>query len=260
VEAGRVSTTRFTAETVAIARAAAEGTDVMVDALRILDHHVGGSVFSVSSLIVADQVSAEVALRGARPLSDPEYVEWQRLIGTHPYFAHLLSNSPSTSRLTDVVDLERFEQTELYQALLRPRGSRYQTAMPLVQAPGQLLLLSVWREDRDFSDTEIESLERFRAVLAAGLGFRRAVESLEVIAARLDSEHLSSDRLTRRQQQVAALVELGLTNRQIGIRLGLTERTVRKHIADLFQKLGCGSRTLIAVRWRALYGEPPLQR
>jgi DNA-binding CsgD family transcriptional regulator len=255
-----VSTTRFTAETVAIARAAAEGTDVMVDALRILDHHVGGSVFSVSSLIVADQVSAEVALRGARPLSDPEYAEWQRLIGTHPYFAHLLSNSPRTSRLTDVVDLERFEQTELYQALLRPRGSRYQTAMPLVQAPGELLLLSVWREDRDFSDAEIESLERFRAVLAAGLGFRRAVESLELIAARPDSEPLSSYRLTRRQQQVAALVELGLTNRQIGIRLGLTERTVRKHIADLFQKLGCDSRTLIAVRWRAVCGEPPLQR
>lgn len=255
-----MSTTRFAAQTAAMARAAAEGADVMADALAILDDHVGGSVFSVSSLIVADHVSAEVAIRGARPISDPEYAEWQRLIGTHPYFAHVLTASPRTSRLTDVVDLERFEQTEVYQALLHPRGSRYQAAMPLIHVPGRLLLLSVWREDRDFSDTEIELLERFRAVLAAGLGFRRAVEALEMTAARLGSDPVSNDRLTPRQQQVAALVELGLTNRQIGIRLGLTERTVRKHIADLFEKLGCDSRTLIAVRWRAVRGERPLQR
>jgi DNA-binding CsgD family transcriptional regulator len=241
---------RFAADTVALARAAAEGADVMEEALAFLDAHVGGSVFSVSSLTLEDQVNAEIALRGGDPISEREHLEWQRLIGTHPYFAHIVSTSPSTSRLTDVVDLDRFERTELYQALLHPRGSRYQAAMPLFRAPGRLLLLSIWRDDRDVSDSELEMLERFRAALAAGLEFRRAVVALEVMAAGVGFER-GVDSLTRRQRQVAALVELGLTNRQIGARLGLTERTVRKHVADLFVRLGCDSRTLIAVRWRA---------
>lgn len=241
---------RFVADTVALARAAAEGADVMADALGLLDAHVGGSTFNVSSIRLDEQVSAEIALRGGDPISEGEHAEWQRLIGTHPYFPHVLGGPAAASRLTDVVDLGRFEQTEVYQVLLQPRGSRYQAAMPILRAPDRLLMLSAWREDRDFTDDDLELLERFRAALTAGLEFRRAMVALEAMAAGVGFRR-DPDGLTPRQRQVATLVELGLTNRQIGGRLGLTERTVRKHVADLFVALGCDSRTLIAVRWRA---------
>ena len=246
---------RFAADTVALVRAAAEGADVMADALAVLDAHVGGSTFSVSSLRLDEQVSAEVALRGGAPISEREYGEWQRLIGTHPYFAHVVSGPAAASRLTDVVDLGRFERTEVYEVLLHPRGSRYQAAMPLLRTPDRFLLLSVWRDDRDFTDADLDRLERFRATLSAGLEFRRAIVAMEVLAAGVGFGR-DPDRLTPRQRQVAALVELGLTNRQIGGRLGLTERTVRKHVADLFVALGCDSRTLIAVRWREARRDP----
>jgi DNA-binding CsgD family transcriptional regulator len=229
----------------------------MAEALALLDTHVGGSVFSVSSMILADLVNAQIAIRGGTPISEREYADWQRLLGTHPYFPHVIGGPPAASRLTDVVDLGRFEHTELYQTLLHPRGSRYQAALPLYCSPGELLLLSVWRDDRDFSDPELDMLERFRTAMAAGLAFRRAVVALEVMAAGVQFDR-GTDGLTRRQRQVAALVELGLTNRQIGARLGLTERTVRKHVADLFVALGCDSRTLIAVRWRARRASPSL--
>lgn len=240
---------RFAADTIALARAAAEGADVMADALAVLDAHVGGSTFSVSSLRLADRVSGEVALRGGDPISEREHADWERLIGTHPYFPHVVGGPQRATRLTDVVDLGRFEHTEVYQVLLHPRGSRYQAAMPLLRTPERLLMLSAWRDDHDFGDADLDRLERFRSALNAGLEFRRAVVALGVMAAGVGFGR-DPDGLTPRQRQVAALVELGLTNRQIGGRLGLTERTVRKHVADLFVALGCDSRTLIAVRWR----------
>jgi DNA-binding CsgD family transcriptional regulator len=57
-------------------------------------------------------------------------------------------------------------------------------------------------------------------------------------------------RLTPRQRQVAALVEAGLTNQQIGHRLGISARTVRKHLEDIFELTGATSRTQVAVWWR----------
>lgn len=245
---------RFEADVISLARAAAEGVEVMPEALALLDRHIGATVLSVSMMSLGDEVEAEVALRGAGPITADESAEWRRLIGTHPYFVHLVTAPPGASRLTDVVDLGRFEHSEVYRRLLHPRGSRYQVGLPLERSPRQMMLLSLWRDCTDFTDAELADLERFRAALAAALAYRAAIASLRARATVTDA---APARLTPRQRQVAALVELGLTNVQIGARLGLTERTVRKHIGDLFAALECDSRTLIAVRWRAAQRTDP---
>lgn len=239
---------RFEADVITLARAAAEGAEIMPEALAFLDRHIGATVLSVSMMALGSDVDAEVALRGAAPITPAETAEWQRLIGTHPFFGHIVASAPRTSRLTDVVDLDRFQHSEVYRLLLHPRGSRYQVALPLERTPERMVLMSLWRDRGDFTDDEIVALELFRTALAAALAFRSAIESLQARARATDA---APRRLTPRQRQVAALVELGLTNGQIGARLGLTERTVRKHVGDLFAALECDSRTLIAVRWRA---------
>lgn len=48
--------------------------------------------------------------------------------------------------------------------------------------------------------------------------------------------------LTPRQQDVARLVGEGLTNRQIGARLGISERTVDQHVHDILVRLDRTSR------------------
>jgi predicted ATPase/DNA-binding CsgD family transcriptional regulator len=53
-------------------------------------------------------------------------------------------------------------------------------------------------------------------------------------------------RLTRRAKEVAELVALGLTNREIAGRLFLSERTVEWHVEQVFNKLGFSSRSQIA--------------
>ena len=48
--------------------------------------------------------------------------------------------------------------------------------------------------------------------------------------------------LSPREREVAALLALGLTNRQIAEQLVITERTVAAHIEHILDKLGFASR------------------
>ena len=49
--------------------------------------------------------------------------------------------------------------------------------------------------------------------------------------------------LTPRQWEILRLVAAGCTNRQVGRALGLTERTVGKHLENIYLRLGAQSRT-----------------
>lgn len=54
------------------------------------------------------------------------------------------------------------------------------------------------------------------------------------------------DSLTEREREVAALIARGATNRAIAEALSISERTVERHVANIFAKLDVGSRTQIA--------------
>jgi two-component system, NarL family, response regulator DevR len=55
-------------------------------------------------------------------------------------------------------------------------------------------------------------------------------------------------RLTPQEHRVASLLAEGLTNRQIGARLGLAEKTVKNHVSAVLTKLGAANRTEAALR------------
>ena len=57
--------------------------------------------------------------------------------------------------------------------------------------------------------------------------------------------------LSDREREVSSLVAEGLTNREIGARLFLSEKTIETHLTHVFQKLGLRSRAQLA----ALVGE-----
>ena len=58
--------------------------------------------------------------------------------------------------------------------------------------------------------------------------------------------------LTRREQDVAALVARGLSNSQIAAALVISPRTVETHVQHIMDKLGCSSRAQIAA-WSAAF-------
>jgi DNA-binding NarL/FixJ family response regulator len=53
--------------------------------------------------------------------------------------------------------------------------------------------------------------------------------------------------LTEREREVAALIAQGTTNRGLAEALSISERTVERHVANIFAKLDLGSRTQIAI-------------
>lgn len=91
------------------------------------------------------------------------------------------------------------------------------------------LLTRLWREGQAFS------VEKATEYALAGPGSDTA---------RKPPSRIGS--LTEREREVAALIAQGTTNRAIAEALVISERTVERHVANIFAKLDFGSRTQIA--------------
>lgn len=67
------------------------------------------------------------------------------------------------------------------------------------------------------------------------------------LAAGLRAPRSALKDLTPREQEVLVLIAEGGTNREIGRRLGVAERTARTHVSNILTKLGLSSRTQAAM-------------
>jgi DNA-binding CsgD family transcriptional regulator len=92
---------------------------------------------------------------------------------------------------------------------------------------------------------------RFEAEFTAGKRLSRDAaigtalgEPAHVVAATPDDASVAP--LAKREAEVARLVAEGLSNKQIGARLFISERTVDSHVRSILNKLGFNSRAQIA--------------
>ena len=95
-------------------------------------------------------------------------------------------------------------------------------------------------------------IESIRAVAAGRTLITRAVTDkvVDALTAHAQSPSPSvpdAPELTLRERQVLGLIADGLTNRQIGERLELAEKTVKNYVSGLLAKLGMERRTQAAV-------------
>ena len=65
------------------------------------------------------------------------------------------------------------------------------------------------------------------------------------------------EKLTERELEVLTLVAKGFTNKAIGVQLGISDRTVQGHLANIFAKLQAASRTEAVMRAVSLDWLPP---
>jgi DNA-binding CsgD family transcriptional regulator len=64
--------------------------------------------------------------------------------------------------------------------------------------------------------------------------------------------------ITERQREVVELIAAGLSNVEVGRRLGISPRTAKAHSDALRHKLGVPRRRQIPLAYRALTGDDPL--
>jgi DNA-binding NarL/FixJ family response regulator len=89
-----------------------------------------------------------------------------------------------------------------------------------------------------------ESREIVRAVRATAAG-QSAIDPAVAprLIARLTHPAAGGDTLTERELDVLRRAARGLTNKQIGADLQISDRTVQNHLANIYAKLGVASRT-----------------
>ena len=56
------------------------------------------------------------------------------------------------------------------------------------------------------------------------------------------------DRLTRRQREVAELIRRGMSNREIGAALSISDQTVASHLTRIYRRSGYHDREALAAR------------
>jgi DNA-binding NarL/FixJ family response regulator len=91
-------------------------------------------------------------------------------------------------------------------------------------------------------------LNAVRAVAAGEIWANRRAQALTL-------EHLTDatgawepdEQLTRREQQIADGVARGLRNKEIARSLSISEKTVKSHLRNVFQKLGIEGRFALAI-------------
>ena len=63
----------------------------------------------------------------------------------------------------------------------------------------------------------------------------------------MSDEPLPTEPLTHRERQMARAVSRGLRNREIAEEFGISEETVKKHLATIYGKLALSGRVALAV-------------
>jgi DNA-binding CsgD family transcriptional regulator len=196
----------------------------------------------------------EVGPAGVTALVEPHldevwFARFAELAHENPLLQYWQSTHDGRAyRFSDVTTREELEATRLYQEIYLPLGIHHQMAFSLPSDSEAILAIVLHRSDPDFSDEERDFCNRARPFLiqayrnarAYSEATRRVPEALEGV--------LVTHGLTNREAEVVRLVATGGSNRDVGARLGLSERTVQKHLERAFQKLGVATRSAAAAR------------
>lgn len=230
-----------------------------------LDELIDGLLVAIQRNVPSDYVSLnDIGPDTDRVISvvSPEMPErLYRLFGQFAFQNPLIRRYMKTLdgrpyRFSDVTTPEELHALELYQQVYAPIGSEHQMAFTLPATPGRVIAIAISRADPDYTDEECEVIGRARPYLIQA--WRNAIDHTALrdeLAARplgpaggdgTAVEALQARGLTERQAQVLALVARGRSNRDAGAILGISDRTVQKHLEHCYRVLGLQGRSAAA--------------
>lgn len=155
--------------------------------------------------------------------------------------------------LSDLASVRTLRRLPLYEDFYRPRGTLDQLLCVVELTGRRGTVLTFSRGRRGFRAGERALVELLSPHLSQSLARRRRLAALVDAeraatgrAARIGAELDRWHELTARERHVAGLAAGGVTDRGIARHLGISHRTVHKHLEATYRKLGIGSRTQLA--------------
>lgn len=181
----------------------------------------------------------------------------------HPLIRHFSTvDERGAVRISDLVTRREWRSSAVYSASHRSLGVDDQMALVLGARDGCHHAMSVTRRGRSFAERDRDLLLLLRPLVAGavrtGLACSTSYSAIRVgpeptvLVARGEVLPLPRNGLTPREWEVLALLATGLTSAQAGRRLGISARTVDKHVEHLHGKLGATCRVDAVARGREL--------
>ena len=255
--------------------------DALDDGLPVLGRLLGADLvtyhrFDLLTRTEESVVCPEEALHEAR-----RWPDYRTHLGQDPLLAHYATTGDAGARrLSDVAEVGVFRRSEVYQHYYRVAELKHQLALPVRGLPGQLVGFTLCRLDgQDFSDRDCDTLsllgphlERLHRQhlhglhglhgLHAGVAGGRPAPATETAALQLPRQRPAPADgraalprptvpvrssgvlapLTQREQEVLSLSRAGHTSARLARELGISPRTVDKHLENAYRKLGVTSR------------------
>ncbi|HET6706803.1 helix-turn-helix transcriptional regulator [Amycolatopsis sp.] len=218
------------------------------------DSGPGSGLAGLGRLIGCDVISCTSTEHTTRRLTGtvidrPEHnllrhPEFRALAHQHPAFAAHRTGRlrlGTSAALSDLADQRTLRALPLYTDFYRPRGTVDQL-LCVVQVDdrhGRILTLN--RSLPGFSARDRELVDLLAPHVA------QAFAREEPPPVRPDTE-VPLEVLTARERQVAALVTRAASDREIARQLGISPRTVQKHLQQIYRKLDLTSRAELIVR------------
>jgi DNA-binding CsgD family transcriptional regulator len=186
---------------------------------------------------------------------------WARHAQENPLLRHYQSTQEGRAvRFSDVCTRPELHALKLYTEVYGPMGVEHQMAFTLPGPPGRVVAIALSRGERDYSDGERDFADRARPFLIQAyrnaVAYQEARGGLSGVSSAptplLDA--LVAIGLTRREAEALRLVALGRSNHHVAQALGISHRTVGKHLERGFRKLGVSDRSTASARVWELAG------
>jgi len=175
---------------------------------------------------------------------DLDAVHWQHYWNCQPCsYPDRTGDLRTVITIADFYSGRQWHSTGMYADLYRPKGFEHELMLTLpygpgrsTRGPGKTLRMFLFRgPGSDFSETD-------RALLT-------------LLRPHLHQAYIDAERrrhpvpeLTPRQWQLMDLLAVGHTNAQIARRLDVSEGTVRRHLENIYRRLGVSSRSAAITR------------
>lgn len=155
-----------------------------------------------------------------------------------PLLARAWAGCGGAIRRSDLHTDPEFRRLPTFQTVFGPLRARRQLAIGVHPDDSRRVAVVFNRQASDFAQHDVAVAEALRPRIARAL-------------ARFGSANPRREKVSPREADVLDLLCRGLTDRQIATRLGISPRTVDKHLEHAYVKLGVRCRVQAATRWQS---------